>query len=193
LLRILFKYLTVHDRNIFFRSSNLGYVLFILFISCVSAYLFQVETIFGALLVGIAAKIYLPGSISTKVEEGVSNLSFSWFVPIYFAVVGLQLDLAKSFDFIFFVKYLLIATLIQITIVYFTCRLIKLNSLTSLNFGFAMNARGGPGIVLSTVAFMAGIINQELYSVLVLLALTTSWMAGTWLRFVLKNNWDFMQ
>jgi len=193
LLRILFKYLTVHDRNIFFRSSNLGYVLFILFIACVSAYLFQVETIFGALLVGIAAKIYLPGSISTKVEEGVSNLSFSWFVPIYFAVVGLQLDLAKSFDFLFFVKYLLIATLIQITIVYFTCRLIKLNSLTSLNFGFAMNARGGPGIVLSTVAFMSGIINQELYSVLVLLALSTSWMAGTWLRFVLKNKWDFMQ
>lgn len=193
ILRILFKYFTVHDRNIFFRSSNLGYVLFILFIACVLAYLFQVETIFGALLVGIAAKIYLPERVSAKLEDGVSNLSFSWFVPIYFATVGLQLDLAKSFDFLFFIKYLLIASCIQITIVYFTCRIIKLNSLTSLNFGFAMNARGGPGIVLSTVAFMSGIINQEFLAILVMLALITSWITGTWLRFVLKNNWNFMQ
>jgi Kef-type K+ transport system membrane component KefB len=191
-LRILFKYLTVNDRNIFFKSSNLGYVLFILFIACVLAYIFHVETIFGALLVGIAAKIYLPGSIATKLEDGVSNLSFSWFVPIYFATVGLQLDLAKSFDVIFFVKYLLIATFIQITIVYFTCRLIKLDSLTSLNFGFAMNARGGPGIVLSTVAFMSGIINQEFFAILVMLALVTSWITGTWLRFVIKNDWKLM-
>ncbi|WP_284037581.1 cation:proton antiporter [Neobacillus sp. 114] len=191
-LRILFKYFTIHNRNIFFRSSNLGYLLFILFIACVLAYLFQVETIFGALLVGIAAKIYLPQEVSSKVEEGVSNLSFSWFIPIYFATVGLQLDLANSFDFIFFVQYLLLATFIQITIVYFTCRLIKLNSLTSLNFGFAMNARGGPGIVLSTVAYMSGIINQEFFAILILLALTTSWITGTWLRFLVKNEWDLM-
>lgn len=192
LLRILFKYFTIHERNIFFKSSNLGYVLFILFIACVSAYIFHVEAIFGALLVGISAKIYLPVSISSKLEEGVSNLSFSWFVPLYFAIVGLQLNLAKSFDVFFFIKYLLIATFIQMTIVYFTCRLIKLNSLTSLNFGFAMNARGGPGIVLSTVAFMSGIINQEFFAILVLLALVTSWMTGTWLRFVIKNDWKFM-
>ncbi|MED1471025.1 cation:proton antiporter [Bacillus salipaludis] len=191
-LRVLFKHLTMNDRNIFFRSSNLGYVLVILFIACVLAYFFHVETIFGALLVGIAAKLYLPGTVSEKIEEGVSNLSFSWFVPVYFATVGLQLDLAKSFDIYFFIEYLLIATFIQITIVYFTCRLIKLNSLTSLNFGFAMNARGGPGIVLSTVAFMSGIINQEFFAILVMLALVTSWMTGTWLRFVIKNKWDLM-
>ena len=56
----------------------------------------------------------------------------------------------------------------------------------------AMNARGGPGIVLSTVAFSAGIINQAFFGVLVMLALVTSWLAGSWLRFVLKKGWRIM-
>ena len=56
-----------------------------------------------------------------------------------------------------------------------------------------MNARGGPGIVLSTVAFSAGIINQNYFGILsYVLALVTSWFAGSWLRFVLKRGWRLM-
>lgn len=56
----------------------------------------------------------------------------------------------------------------------------------------AMNARGGPGIVLSTVAFSEGIINQDFFGILVMLSLITSWMAGSWLRFILNKGWIFM-
>ena len=67
-----------------------------------------------------------------------------------------------------------------------------LDHLTSFNFAMAMNARGGPGIVLSTVAFSAGIINQAFFGVLVMLALVTSWFAGSWLRFVVNKGWRLM-
>ena len=50
-----------------------------------------------------------------------------------------------------------------------------------------MNARGGPGIVLASVAFDAAIISEEFYVSLVMLAIVTSLLlAGTWLERMVK-------
>jgi hypothetical protein len=53
-----------------------------------------------------------------------------------------------------------------------------------------MNARGGPGIVLATVTFTAGIINEEFFTVLVLLSIITSQAAGIWLDLKLVRRAD---
>ncbi|WP_238413634.1 hypothetical protein [Alicyclobacillus sp. TC] len=42
--------------------------------------------------------------------------------------------------------------------------------------------------MLSTVAYSLGIINQDFFAILVMLALLTSWMAGSWLRYILKSG-----
>ena len=52
---------------------------------------------------------------------------------------------------------------------------------SSVNLAVAMNARGGPGIVVASTAYAAGIIDQPFYAVLVLLAIITSLAAGAWL------------
>ena len=52
----------------------------------------------------------------------------------------------------------------------------------------ALNARGGPGIVLASVAFSSGIINAAFYTTLVLFAVLTSQVAGAWLDFVLRSG-----
>ncbi|HHY73877.1 MAG TPA: cation:proton antiporter [Bacillus bacterium] len=188
----LFKRLTIIKQNILFRSSNLGYFLFIMFIIASIAGNLHVETIFGALLAGIVAKVALPKAMSERLEKGVSDISFSWFIPIYFATVGLQLDLVRHFSPLFFLAYFLFATLTQTLAVYITSRSLKQDHLTSFNLGIAINDRGGPGIVLSSVAFTAGIINQEFFAVLVMLALITSWIPGTWLRIVVNKGWRLM-
>ncbi|EKN71109.1 cation:proton antiporter [Schinkia azotoformans] len=188
----LFKRLTITKQNLLFRSSNLGYFLFIMFILASIAGNLHVETIFGALLAGIVAKVALPKTLSERVEQGVSNISFSWFIPIYFATVGLQLDLVRHFSLLFFIGYLLFATLTQTLAVYITSRIMKQDRFTSLNLGVAINDRGGPGIVLSSVAYTAGIINQEFFAILVMLALVTSWIPGTWLRIVVNKGWRLM-
>ena len=46
----------------------------------------------------------------------------------------------------------------------------------------AMNARGGPGIVLASTAYAAGIINQTFFVSLVMLSIVTSLVAGSWLE-----------
>ena len=58
----------------------------------------------------------------------------------------------------------------------------KLKKKVIWNFGITMNARGGPGIVLATVAYNYGIINVEFFTVLILTTMLSSLLAGYWLR-----------
>lgn len=174
--------------NLLFRASFLGYFLVILFaLSDIAGYL-QVDVMYGAILAGVATKFSLPEHVFKRLEQGVVGISYSFFIPLYFAIIGMQLNLAKNFSFGFFILYLIFATVVQSVVVYFTCRAIKTDKLTSINFAAAMNARGGPGIVLSSTAYALGIINQNFFAILVMLALVTSWMAGWWLRYVLKSG-----
>jgi Kef-type K+ transport system membrane component KefB len=52
----------------------------------------------------------------------------------------------------------------------------------ALDYGISMNARGGPGIVLASLAFDAKIIDSALFTTFVLISLVTSAIAGLWLR-----------
>ena len=45
-----------------------------------------------------------------------------------------------------------------------------------------MNARGGPGIVLASTAYAAGIIDESFFVTLVMLSVVTSLLAGAWLE-----------
>ncbi|HEX9197245.1 MAG TPA: cation:proton antiporter, partial [Candidatus Bathyarchaeia archaeon] len=42
---------------------------------------------------------------------------------------------------------------------------------------------GGPGIVLATIAFGAGLISEPFFVALVLIAIVTSLITGYWLRY----------
>jgi Kef-type K+ transport system membrane component KefB len=61
-----------------------------------------------------------------------------------------------------------------------------------VNLAITTNARGGPGIVLASVAFDAGIISSQFYTTLVVAAVLTSQMAGAWLEYVLRRGWPLL-
>jgi len=52
----------------------------------------------------------------------------------------------------------------------------------SWSLAVALNARGGPGIVLASTAYAAGIINQTFFVSMVMLSIVTSLLAGSWLE-----------
>ena len=61
-----------------------------------------------------------------------------------------------------------------------------------INLAITTNARGGPGIVLASVAFDAGIISPKFYTTLVVAAVLTSQFAGAWLDYVLRKGWPLL-
>jgi len=84
------------------------------------------------------------------------------------------------------------ACAVKLVSVWMGARLAGFRGLDNFNLAMATNARGGPGIVLASVAYDAGIINAAFYTTLVLVAVLTSQAAGAWLEYVLRKGWPLL-
>jgi Kef-type K+ transport system membrane component KefB len=147
----------------------------------------SVTPAFGGFVAGIIVGS-LNGSVSAAARSSINRFAFAFFVPIYFAIVGLQLNLLHSFNVAQFAGFLAFACVVKACSVYLGARLAGETARTSQNLAVAMNARGGPGIVLASVAFDAHIIDERFYAYLVVLSIVTSLIAGLWLERVLRRG-----
>ncbi len=187
----LFDWVNKSRFNLLIKSSATGYVLFMCFLFAAIASILSINIIFGAFLAGIVVGMTSNEKI-TSVKVHIKEIGLGFFIPIYFAVVGLKLDLIHHFDLMFFLGFLALAVLMKTLGTVIAAKLAGQDWRSSFNLGVAMNARGGPGIVLATVAFDLGIINETFFAVLVLIAIVTSLGAGYWLRFVLSKGWSLL-
>jgi Kef-type K+ transport system membrane component KefB len=137
--------------------------------------------LYGAFVAGITIAIAQNDEIVPE-SDAISGISFGFFIPIYFAIIGLQLDLIHHFDVLFFIGFLVFACVAKAASVYLGARLAREDKFMSASLAIAMNARGGPGIVLASTAYAAGIINETFFVSLVLLSIVTSLAAGSWLE-----------
>ncbi|MCI9467360.1 MAG: cation:proton antiporter [Ruminiclostridium sp.] len=120
--------------------------------------------------------------------EAVANFSFSFFVPIYFALVGIQLNLIHNFSLGRFLLFFAIAFGLEAAGTIIMLLFTDLKKQVVVNFAVTMNARGGPGIVLATVAYSYEIISVEFFTVLILTTMLSSLIAGYWLRYQQKKD-----
>jgi Kef-type K+ transport system membrane component KefB len=137
--------------------------------------------LYGAFVAGITVAIATGDQIVPE-RNALAGVSFGFFIPIYFALIGIQLDLIHHFDVVFFLGFLAFACVAKAASVYLGARLSRENKFMSTSLAIAMNARGGPGIVLASTAYAAGIINESFFVSLVMLSITTSLAAGSWLE-----------
>lgn len=120
--------------------------------------------------------------------EAVANFSFSLFVPIYFALVGIQLNLIHNFSLVRFLLFFALAFGLEAAGTVLMLLFTDLKKRVIVNFAVTMNARGGPGIVLATVAYSYEIISVEFFTVLILTTMLSSLIAGYWLRYQQKKD-----
>jgi Kef-type K+ transport system membrane component KefB len=118
----------------------------------------------------------------------VSKVATGVFIPIYFALVGYRLMLGRDFSFPMFAAFLFGSSLVVLVSFSGAAWLAGFRGLDVVNLAITKNARGGPGIVLASVAFEAGIINAAFYTTLILTAVITSQTAALWLRHVLTRG-----
>lgn len=155
--------------------------------------LFGIVAVLSCLKINIMYSAFLTGYIIRSIinkdknaEEKIkciTEFSFSFFIPVYFALVGIQLNLLHNFSLVRFLLFFLLAFVLEwIGTVFLLLTTTKLKRKVIWNFGITMNARGGPGIVLATVAYNYDIINVEFFTVLILTTMLSSLIAGYWLR-----------
>lgn len=138
--------------------------------------------LYGAFTAGIAVAVTGGGLAAQHDRNALTGISFGFFIPLYFALIGIRLDLIHHFSPLFSAGFLVFACVAKAASVYLGARLSRENRFMSRSLAVAMNARGGPGIVLASTAYGAGIINQTFFVSLVMLSVVTSLLAGSWLE-----------
>jgi Kef-type K+ transport system membrane component KefB len=184
----IFKRISKSRFNLLAINSPVTYTLLIVFTYIAIAGLMDVNLVFAAFLAGFAVSRKRLG----EALEAVSRFSFAFFIPIYFALVGYSLIFGKTFSVLMLLGFLVGACILKVAAVALGARLAGFRGLDVVNLAVATNARGGPGIVLASVAFEAGIISSAFYTTLVLVAVLTSQAAGAWLEFVLRRGWPLL-
>ncbi len=157
----------------------------ILLLVCAGLYKTGINIMYAAFLVGYMVKSFVGDTEKSNAKIRMTSLgdfAFSFFVPIYFALVGIQLNLIHDFSLIRFVVFFIIAFGLEAIGTLLMLVFTDLNRKTKVNFAITMNARGGPGIVLATVAYSYKIISIEFFTVLILTTMLSSLIAGYWLR-----------
>ena len=177
--------------NVFAQQAPVGYALAVLLAYCVVAGALDVSLVFAAFLAGFAV-VHKKRRLFAEALDAIGKVSFAFFIPVYFAIVGLKLDLIRGFSLWMAAAFIFGSCLIKILSVSFAGRLAGFRKLDLVNLAITTNARGGPGIVLASVAFDAGIISAQFYTTLILAAVLTSQVAGAWLDYVLRKGWPLL-
>lgn len=147
------------------------------------------EAMLGAFVMGILLGQLprLPGEVYRDVER----IAIGVFAPVFFAVAGLKVNLRTLLEPRLLLVALLviaIATLGKVAGGYAGARLLGgRDHWTALSFGVGMNARGAMEIIIATIGLSMGILTQEMFSIIVLMAITTSLMAPPALRWTLSH------
>jgi Kef-type K+ transport system membrane component KefB len=177
--------------NVVAKQSPVAYALAVLLAYCAMAGALQVSLVFAAFLAGFAV-VHKKRRLFSEALDAIGKVAFAFFIPVYFAIVGLKLDLIRGVSFWMIVTFIVGTCAVKIFSVSLAGRCAGFRGLDLVNLAITTNARGGPGIVLASVAFDGGIISAKFYTTLVVAAVVTSQFAGAWLDYVLRKGWPLL-
>jgi Kef-type K+ transport system membrane component KefB len=181
--------------NVLARRERVGYALVLMLAYTSVAALLEANVVFGAFLAGLG----LVGGIQGTDREwfagaldAVGRVAFASFIPIYFVLVGTRLELGAGFSIVVLLAFLIGSSVLRASCVALASRLAGFGVRDAADVAVAMNARGGPGIVLATIAFEAAIIAPQFFTALVITAIVTSQFAGWWLGRALRDRGELL-
>lgn len=108
----------------------------------------------------------------------ISAITFGFFAPIFFAIIGVEINLQSLASAIpLFSALLTVAIAAKIGGGYIGARTVRMKNDTSMAIGFLMNGRGMVELVIASIGFAAGVIDLTLFSVAVAIGFATTIMA----------------
>lgn len=147
------------------------------------------EAVLGAFVMGILFG-QMP-RLPEEVHHKLITMSLAVFTPIFFAVAGLKVNVRSLLDpglLALALVVIFVAAAGKIAGTYAGARLIgRRDHWTALSFGAGLNARGAMEIIIATIGLSLGILSQDMFSIIVVMAMATSLMAPPALRWVLAR------
>jgi nucleotide-binding universal stress UspA family protein len=161
-------------------------ILVLMFVMALATDLLGVHTILGAFVIGIL--VGQSPILTEHIQEELRGLIIALFAPIFFAVAGLSIDLTvlKSFNLLALaVGLILIASFGKVIGCYIGGRLGRLSNREATALAIGMNARGTTEVIVATIGLSMGVLNKDLFTLIVVMAVTTTIIMPPMLRWAL--------
>jgi Kef-type K+ transport system membrane component KefB/nucleotide-binding universal stress UspA family protein len=163
-------------------------ILAIMGAMALTTHLIGVHTVLGAFVSGV-----LVGEspiLSRHIDEQLRGLILAFFMPVFFGMAGLSADLTVLRDpslLLMTVALVLIASLGKFAGAFVGGKVGGLTGSESLALGCAMNARGSTEVIVATIGLSMGALSQNLFSMIVAMAVTTTMAMPPMLRWALRR------
>lgn len=171
------------------RDKTLSLLVFFMFAWGVLTQFLGLEALLGAFVIGVVFS-QVP-RLSTQVIHQVESIALGVFAPIFFAVAGLKvnaLNLLTPELLTVTLVVIVVAVICKIVGVYAGARLIAgRDHWSALFFGAGLNARGSMGIIVAAIGLSLDMLTQDMFSIMVVMAMVTSLMAPFLLRWALSH------
>lgn len=170
--------------------SNPGGILNIIFIlgfigAAFTEYI-GIHAIFGAFIIGIVIgdSVHITEDIREMINQFITNI----FAPLFFVSIGLKINFIQNFDITLVLIFLTLSALGKVIGTSFGAKLGGFNKYDSLTIGFGLNAHGTIELVLGTIAFEVGIINEKVFVALIIMALISTLSSAPLMNVFIKMS-----
>lgn len=152
---------------------------FVLLIAGYIAEVIGIHLLFGAFLAGVI----MPAETNIKqvLQDKLEDVSVVILLPIFFAFTGLRTQIGllnEGHLWVVFAVIMLVAVAGKFAGSAFTARLMGQSWEQSLSIGALMNTRGLMELVVLNIGYDLGILTPQVFAMLVLMALATTFMTG---------------
>ncbi|WP_341524689.1 cation:proton antiporter [Nostoc sp. UHCC 0302] len=169
-------------------AASISVVLILSLSAAALTHALGLEAALGAFVLGILAG--QSRRFSNEAGHTLEVFTAAFLAPIFFASAGLKVNLVTLLvpqTLLFGLIVLTVACVGKFTGAYIGSRVGGLSHWEGLAMGSGMNARGAMEIVVATIGLSLGVLNPQMYSIIVMVAIATSLMAPPLLRLCLSK------
>lgn len=177
------------ERGVLPTGGLASFILMFVFASALITETLGIHALFGAFLAGVAMPAH--PRLRTLITERLETVTVTFLLPLYFAFTGLRMQIGLLNDS---TSWLVCAGIILIAIVgklcgsAFAARLAGMGWRDSVTLGVLMNTRGLIELIVLNIGYDLGILTLRVYSMMVLMALATTFMTGPLLLLLRRSD-----
>ncbi len=164
-------------------NNLLGIVLAAIFLSAMTTYQLGIFAIFGGFMMGVL--LHDEHAFVKTWRARISPFVMVFFLPIFFTYTGLRTNIG-SLDSLaawgWCVLIIFLATLGKFGGAYLAARVVGLNHIESKILGIMMNTRALMELIVINVGYDLGVISQQMFTILVIMAIFSTVITSPLLR-----------
>lgn len=178
-----------YDRTQERNNNGIPFIAIAIFLMLVSALVSEVigiHALFGAFIAGAV----LPRSklLRHNLTQRLEDVSVSLLLPVFFALTGLRTNInalnGESGLWFVLVVVVLLAVIGKLVGSALAARITGLTWVDSFSIGVLMNTRGLMELIVLNIGYDLGVLNQQIFTILVFMALVTTFMTSPALNLI---------